>query len=148
MIGNVWAVGTATGLRTPDMTAPGRPAAPGSDISCVGAPGSAFSNMPAWPGAAEASPTGTNGGACFAVNANNEPHEQRADASFRCGRWEVIARVRCARRLQKRHFIDDPFVTHAVRSETTRWRSAPLSGSAGTARGRVPRRSVRRARRS
>jgi formylglycine-generating enzyme required for sulfatase activity len=83
MIGNVWEWAGDWTTNADDCT--NWPAALGSDISCVGGPGSAFSNMPGVARRGGSFATGTNGGV-FAVNANNEPHEQRADTSFRCGR--------------------------------------------------------------
>jgi len=83
MVGNLWEWAGDWTTNADDCT--NWSAGLGSDIACFGGPGSTFSNIP---GVARrgGSWSGTTNAGVFAVNANNEPWETRADTAFRCGR--------------------------------------------------------------
>jgi hypothetical protein len=83
MVGNVWEWVGEWGTLADDCTH--WPASFGDDTSCVGGPGSTFSNLPGvmrrggrW--------NNTTDAGVFAVNGDNDPSEARADTGFRCGR--------------------------------------------------------------
>ena len=83
MVGNLWEWAGDWTTNADDCT--NWSAGLGSDMACFGGPGSTFSNIPGVARRGGSWSLTTNAGV-FAVNANNEPWETRADTTFRCGR--------------------------------------------------------------